>query len=167
MNITSSRAAVNITSTGTNALDLSTPTDQLSFQVTGSFTNGTGAAQANQQWSDQRTIVTGADDDLDLAGSLVDAFGVTITFTRIKTLIIRNLSATAILSVGGGSAAVTSLFVGAGDALVIPANGYVALGTTSGDGYAVTATTADILRISHSGNVSASANYQIIIIGTV
>jgi hypothetical protein len=50
--------------------------------------NGTGSGQANQLYAKSFTITTGSNQDLDLAGSLANEFGETITFAKIKGIIV-------------------------------------------------------------------------------
>lgn len=130
------------------------------------FTHGTGANQANMVWSQQRSVTAGAPDDLDLAGGL-SINGVTITFTAVKHLRIKNLDTdqTKILEVGGGANPFAS-WLGAGtDKLKIPgAGGELFLSAPGAAGYAVTAGTGDILRLAAS---SGTISYQIALIGIV
>jgi len=158
-----------ISSQATKALDLSTPSDTISFQTKYSFTDGTGANKANQHWSDTRTLADGASEELDLAGGLTDAFGDTVTFTKIKTLYIRNNSADANLIIGGAAAnGFTAMFGGTDDTLILPAGAAVMLCASShATGYAVTADTGDLLQIEHDGTGDDSLTYDIVIIGEV
>lgn len=52
------------------------------------FASGTSAYQGTTFTSDNRTVNAGANDDLDLAGGLVDIFGNVVTFTRIRAFMI-------------------------------------------------------------------------------
>src|SRR2546426_227856 len=53
------------------------------------ITTGVGANQADQLWSDTRTLATGATEDLDFSGtSLQNAFGINIAFVKIKFILI-------------------------------------------------------------------------------
>ena len=146
-----------------SSLDLSTPDDSLLYQILSTLSNGTGANQASQQWSDTRTVTTGATDSLDLAGSLTNAFGVTLTFTKIKVLLVKaatNNSTT--LQVTRPASNGVVLFLAAGDAIVLQAGAWLLW--FDPNGIAVTAGTGDLLNIVNTaGN---SANYDIVIIGT-
>ena len=162
----------------TNALDLSTPDDSLSLTFTMSLTGGSGVGKGNEIWHDQRTLATAANDDLDLAGGLTDAFGQSIVFTTVRYLAIRNTSTTDTLLVGGGSdgagtAAWSTPFGDASDKLRIRMaatstnTAWWQLPAPDATGYVVTAGTADILRIAHEATTSASVVYDIVIIGEV
>jgi hypothetical protein len=52
-----------------------------------SFTYGTGSGQANKLYYASRTVATVTADNLDLAGSLADGLGNTITFTSLKLML--------------------------------------------------------------------------------
>lgn len=130
------------------------------------FTNGTGANQADILWVAQRTVASGANDDIDLAGVLSNAFGATITAAELAALIVVNrpLSGTpntTNLTIGGGSNPITT-FLGGSTPTVGPIRpgGVFLLSSPDAAGIgAVTAGTADILRIANSAG--ASATYQI------
>ena len=71
------------------------------------LTDGSGANKAQVVWNDERDLAASANDDLDLAGSLKNFNGNTITFTKVKMIFISNTTssaASAILSVGGAGA---------------------------------------------------------------
>jgi hypothetical protein len=112
--------------------------------------------------------------DLDLAGVLTDAFGVTLTLARIKALfVIADAANVNSVVVGGGSAApITTLFfdyvatVAAQPALKVRPGGMLSLIAPQATAYAVTATTADKLQIANGdedGTTSVTAT--VIIIG--
>ena len=145
-----------------NGLDLSDVTDEKTLDWNDSLTNGTGTDQGNMMWHDERTLAT-TSEDLDLAGSLVNAFGRTITFTKIKGLFVKNTSTTTGQNVLVGGAAANQ-FVNwvsdASDEVVVGPNGCLALWSPM-DGYAVTAATGDILRIETDANIT----YRIVLVG--
>jgi hypothetical protein len=126
---------------------------------------GTGAGQGNQIFQDRRTLTTGANESLDLAGTLTNLLGQTITFTKVKLIFIASLSTnTTALTVGAGSNPFVT-FLGGTTPTVGPINpgGFFAIGDPGATGYVVTATTADILKVTNAAG--ASATYDIIIIG--
>lgn len=51
------------------------------------YTHGTGANQANKWWAKNYSISVSSATTLDLTGGLVDPFGNTLTFTKIKELV--------------------------------------------------------------------------------
>lgn len=129
------------------------------------FTSGAGADQCDLQFHDQRTLSTGANEDLDLAGALADAFGDTLTFARIKGIVViaaagntTDLTLTAKATNG-----VSGLFAALGDGVVIGPDGAFIWITPDASGVAITASTADLLNMANAAG--ASATYDIIIIG--
>lgn len=147
-----------------NSLDLETAKAIINKRIQQTITNGTGANQAQQHWSDIRTLA-GTSETLDLAGALTNAFGSTVTFATLRAIIIRNLSSTAghDLIVGGAAAPIAGLFGdAASDKLKIRAGGTLVL-LAPLDGYTITATSADGLKLDSGAN---TFNYEIILIGT-
>jgi hypothetical protein len=151
--------------TGGNAFtDKFTPT----IEKIQRLTDGTTANKADLIYADERTVTTGANDDIDLSGVLTDAFGVTIAAAEIVAIMIINgpISGTANstdLTIGAGSNPFIG-FLGATDTIgpIKPAGVFMlAAGDAAGIG-TVVAGTGDILRIANSSG--ASATYQIAII---
>jgi hypothetical protein len=162
--------------------ELSTPRDNASRRVTHNISNGTGSLQSNLMFHDRRRLTPSSPTDLlDLAGVLTDAFGDTLTFTVVKALLVYNLGvpnaspATAWtmttgedIEVGAGTNGIVSWFGGAsatGNEKIIVRSGGALVLTAPHDGYAITAATADILRISLEGGGSADVDYDLIIMG--
>lgn len=148
-----------------NSLDLSTVADNGSIQLDDDLENGSGLDQANLIWHDQRTLAAAAHDDLDLAGTLTDAFGQTVTFTKLKGLLLHNRATTAgeILHVGGGSNPIVDWIGAGGDLVKVGPAGILLLWNPSLAGYTVTASTADVLRITNAG--IGSIDYDILLLG--
>lgn len=158
---------VAVTGQLTGDLDIGTGTHAVDKNYRTTFTNGTGANQANMMWTDTRTISGSGSDDIDLAGVLTSAFGTTITFTSIKGIVIQASSSNGdSISVGGdATAALANLFAAVNDEIVVAPGGTFAIVNPNADGYAVTASTADILEITNLD--AAAVTYDIIIIGEV
>lgn len=129
------------------------------------LSDGSGNNQVNKVFSSNRTVLTAANDDLDLAGVLTDPFGVALTFATVKVIVIRADPAnTTILTVSPGP---TNGFVGpfgASTHTVAVRPGGVVMFAAPQTGYTVTAGTGDILRIANAAG--ASAIYTIEILGT-
>ena len=159
---------VQISSTATKALDLTTSRDVLDINVTTTLSNGTGANQANQHWHDQRSLAAAASEELDLAGGLTDVFGDTVTFTRIKAMYIKNNGTASSLRVGGATATQFYPFVvDSSDILLIKPGGRVYIEAPDVNGMSVGAGTADTLKIAHGNEDSVALTYDIVLIGTV
>lgn len=131
--------------------------------------SGTGDGNCDLYFRDTRTLTTGADESLDLAGSLTDPFGSTITFAKIKFLAVKNNSTTQTISVGGAAAnQFAGMFGDTTDILDILPNtadedGGWAVIICDPAGVAVTGGTGDLLKIANSAG--ATATYDIIIVG--
>lgn len=129
------------------------------------YTIGTAAGQANQIFQDQRTLAA-TSEDLDLSGVLANKLGETITFTKVRTILIRNLATETgkVLSVGGAASnALAGLFGNVNDVIKIGPGGAFLLDSPV-DGIAVTGGTGDLLKID-SG--SDTITYDITIVGVV
>lgn len=147
-----------------NPLDLSSPDDSLLYAFSQLFSNGTGAGQASQQWHDTRTITASATDSIDLAGALVNAFGVTVTFTKIKALLVvakpANLNN---IQVARPASNGWPFFLAVSDGFVLQPG--AAFMWVDPAGIAVTAATADLLSIINAAGTN-SVIYDIVIVGT-
>lgn len=170
------QATLSFTGSGilSSALDLSTPRDSVSTgtgnfaQFLTTFAFGTGNQQAKEWWHDKRTLTAGANDDLDLAGGLINPFGGTITFTAIKAFVLIIVSHDGTKSVRVGPQGVANAWQGW--------HGGVAAGNYntvfewfvnihSYGGWSITAGTGDILRINNPG--AGSLDYEVWILGMV
>lgn len=130
------------------------------------YTDGAGADKAEQMYHDQRTLADGANEELDLAGVLEDAFGDVITFTKIKALFIYNSSEDASLIIGGAAATAWEAFVEtAGDSIKLPPGGRLLIEVPTAAGMAVGAGTADLLKLTHDGTGTSTLVYDIMILG--
>jgi len=149
-----------------SALDLVTAEAKLAKQWAVDLATGTGADQADKVFSDQRTLTASATEDLDLAGSLVDALGATITFARIKALIIRAASGNTNNVVIGAAGANpwTGPLGGTTPTITLRPGGLVCLIAPDATAWAVTAGTGDLLKVANSAG-STSVTYDIVIIG--
>lgn len=167
MPLTSS-LAVSAGGTLTSALDMGTGSAAQTLSRSLSLTSGTTAGKADKLWADRRTLAASATEDLDLAGVLLDAFGAAITFARIKGLVIAAAPGnTNNVVVGAAASAPWITLLGATHTLTLRPGAFVAVGTGAADaiGYAVTATTADLLKIANS-SAGTSVTYDIHIIGS-
>lgn len=162
------RIALSLAGELAKGLDVGSASYPASFGVTNSFDNGTGANQANELFTDTRTITASSSENLDLAGSLQDAFGATLTFTKIKALVITAAAGNTNDVVVGGhpTAAIATIFGTTADTIVVKPGGTLALIAPDANGYGITATTADMLTVANSG-AGTSVTYTIAIVGVV
>jgi hypothetical protein len=148
--------------------DLTTPTDEGFLKFDKHFADGTGAGQLTKIWRDQRTLASGADEDLDLTALTSSWFTGTVNanFTTIKFIAIVNLSTTSgeDLQI---DATVSNAFVkpwNTSTKIEIPADGLFLIADHAGPGWTVTNGSEDILNIDRKSG-SASLNYRIVIAG--
>lgn len=162
-----SQLAVSASGTLTSALDLGAGSAPQTLSRSMPLGNGTTAGKADRVFSDRRTLAASGTEDLDLAGTLLDAFGAAITFARIKGLIIAAAAGNVNnVIIGSAASAPWITLLGATHTLTLRPGAFVAVGTGVADaiGYAVTATTADLLKIANSG-AGTGVTYDIHIIG--
>ncbi len=149
--------------------DLSESSDPLLKAYSAALLSGVAAGQADKIFHDTRTLGASGSEDLDLAGVLLDAFGAAITFVKIKALIVSAAAGnTNNVLVGGVAAGLSSIILpqATGNVVVRPGATFAVLaGQADATGYAVTATTADLLHIANSG-AGTGVTYDVIIIGT-
>ena len=149
----------------TNGLDLGDVVDNLSLDWTVNFGDGAGANAAQQIWHDQRTLNASATENLDLAGSLTNAFGTTLTFTKLKGLFVKAASGNTnnVNVIREGTNGVP-LFLALGDGIPVKPGGWFAWVDPSAAGVTVTAATGDLLTFTNSAGGTA-VTYDVVIIG--
>jgi len=147
--------------------DVNTAKNSIAINSLLQLLNGTGADQANQAFSDERTLAASTSESLDLAGSLTDAFGASITFTKIKAmLVIADEGNGDNIEVGGAASNGFASFLGdASDVVLVPPGGMFLLTAPDANGFAVTASTGDLLKINNADS-GAAGSYTIVLIGT-
>ncbi len=168
MGLTGAQLSVAAGGTLTAALDLGTGSATQNLARSMSLGNGTGAGNADRMFSDRRTLAASGTEDLDLAGVLLDAFGSAVTFARIKGLIIAAAAGnTNNVVVGAAASTPWATLLNATGTVTLRPGAFLAVGTASTDatGYAVTAGTADLLKVLNSA-AGTSVTYDIHIIGT-
>lgn len=151
--------AISAASIDSNSIN---PSTSVSLDPGTVFTNGTGVCQANKWYLAYRTLTATTNDDLDLAGSLTDPFGNTLTFTAIKSIFVAidyagaTYDGTKTLEIGPGSASNTfsGPFGGTNGKFTFDKAFGAFIGTAAG--WTVTASTGDILRVRNPGASSVS-----------
>lgn len=153
---------VSIISDHSATVGLSTTKDAVGYSVNKTFSNGSGTTQvADLVYHASRTLSSAATENLDLAGSLTDAFGTTLTFVRVKSILIENTSASMTLTLGGDANSVP-FFDPATSTVSIPPSGAVALVAPLA-GWPVAAGTGDILKMTNS--TGTATTYKIWVVG--
>jgi hypothetical protein len=151
-----------------NTLTLGGSSANLSTNNGLALTSGVAAGMADKTYWAYRTLTASSSETLDLAGVLLDPFGVAITFARVKVLLIAADAAnTNNVVVGGGATTLTGIFGATTHTAVIRPGAALAWVTGAADatGYAVTAGTGDLLQVANSG-AGTPVSYSVIVIGT-
>ncbi|MFE3578714.1 hypothetical protein [Streptomyces vinaceus] len=159
---------VSVSAKNSKANDFTTSYDELIRRYAVHLDSGTGVGKADRIFHDQRTLAASANETLDLAGTLTDNLGVTTVFARVKAIIIQAAAANANNVVVGanGSADFVGLLNAAGTITLRPGMWFAAAASSAdATGMAVTATTADMIKIANSG-AGTSVTYDIIVIGS-
>lgn len=165
MSLGTTSVAVEVTSSHIKSLDLGDATFPIALRQAISLLNGTAAGQADLIFTDTRTLAASATEDLDLAAGLTDAYGVSITFARIKAVIIAAATAnTNNVNVTRPASNGVPLFLAASDGLAVRPGGAFALFCSDATGVAVTAGTGDLLTLTNSSGTTG-VTYTVIIIG--
>jgi hypothetical protein len=148
------------------AQDLGTARFPLTYDKTVNMPSGTAAGQADLMWSDQRTLAASASESLDLAGTLVGALGQTLTFARVKAIVIRAADGNTNDVIVGGAASNTWVgpFADATDKIKVKPGGLLLLAAPGATAYPVTAGTGDQLQVANSG-AGTTVTYDVIVIG--
>jgi hypothetical protein len=155
-----------INTTFRNLLDLSVPIDTLEKRQKVELDNGTGTAQADLNFHDQRTLIASATEDLDLAGSLAGPFGASQVFVELRAILISAAAGnTNSVRVTRPASNGVPLFLAASDGLDIPPGG-VFLWACPADGkVTITPGTGDLITVTNGG-AGTSVTYDVVIIGT-
>ena len=154
---------IDLTQSGTG--DLGTPKMRATADKILSLVEGTDATnKANILFADTRTIAASANENIDLAGALSDAFGASIVAAEIVAIYIaakaantNNVNVTRPASNG-----FIGPFLAASDGVAIKPGEYALF--VSQSGWAVTAATGDLLNIANSAG-GTGVDYDIIVVG--
>lgn len=157
----------------TNSLAWGDVTNSTGFTYSTRLTDGTSAGKADRLYVATGTLAASASLNLDLAGSVADVFGSTITFARIKVIYVEltaDTTATHVYVGGHASAGLTNWITSAGTfgtdqpKVTVRNGGVLFLCAPDATAYAVTATTADILKITNADGANV-ATYRLALVG--
>lgn len=162
--INSAELLVKFTANQSGSNDLGNPVFAPELKALLQFTDGTTANKFDIVFTDNRTVASASNDDIDLAGVLTTAFGSTITAAEIVGIIIKSAAAnTTTLSVGGGTNPWITMWLATGDGIKVGPGGIFLNVAPDASGLgAVTAGTGDILRIANGSGASASYDIAIL-----
>ena len=151
------------TFTSTTANDVTT--DENSRIGSGSTTDGTTSGKADRIYRAQLALAGGAVSTLDLAGSLTDAFGSTITMASVRMMqfTLSNTCSASSVTIGNASATAFEGWVSAGGTVTVQNGGHLIIGgeTTV---YTVGAGSTDKLKFLNDDG-SDAATIDMVIIG--
>jgi hypothetical protein len=168
-------ASFSFTASGSQTKDdlLAVVTDSFSSgnatfpSMSASFTLGSNAGQASKWYRGQRTLAGNATDLVSLTGTLTDSFGSTISFTKIKSLLVAIIDpdGTKKIKVGpqNETDAWQGFFGGVGTESYVETSNWLHFVDHLGTGWTVSQGTADVLPISNSG--ANSLQYILWILG--
>lgn len=117
-------------------------------QASATFADGAGALQANVLYQANLALIAGAK-SLDLNGVLEDSYGSTVSLLRVKGLYVKNTGVTD-LTFGAGTTPMTTLLNSTGT-ITLPPGAACVFMTPDATGWAVTASTADLLNFTGTG----------------
>lgn len=147
------------------ALDLGTVQFPFALAANSSYSDGTAAGMVDRVFTDSRTLAASATEDLDLAGSLTDALGATLTMAKLKFVMIKAASGnTNDVVLSRPTTNGVPLFEAADDAIRIKPGGCF-MWVVPGSGVTVTAGTGDLLTLTNSA-AGTSVSYDIVLMGT-
>lgn len=135
---------------------------QLAHAANFSFLFGTGAGQVDEFVAQTRTLAGGASENLDLAGGLTNPFGETVTFARLKAIVIELLDTTTASSITVGGTVANQWI--AGPSGKITNGGILILAVNDATALPVTAGTGDLFNIVNDDATNV-ATYRISLIG--
>lgn len=124
-----------------------TAKNTVSRSISNTYDSGTAASQVDVTFARAFTLAAGGTNTHDLVGVLVGAFGNTVTMAKVRAIQIENTNTVAgdTLTVGGG----TNPWIGAFASTVkVGPSGFLAMSSPI-DGFAVTASTGDIVTINN------------------
>lgn len=167
MTISTTVATISIKGSVVGTIDIGEALHNIALSGSQTFDNGTGANQADMIFTDTRTLSASATENLDLAASLTNAFGTTLTFTKVKAILITAATGnTNAVQVTRPASNGVPLFMAAGDGIALTPGGVFYAAWPDASGVAVTASTGDLITITNSAG-GTSVTYNVLIIGTV
>jgi len=129
------------------------------------FGNGTTANNVNLVYVAERTVTTGANDDIDVAGVLSTALGTSFAAAELVAIVLVNKpetgANTTALTIGGSTAGVPG-YTSAVES-ISPGGMYMVVSPDAAGIATVTGVTGDILRVTNGSG--ASNTYQIALLG--
>lgn len=163
-----SALAIHVSAAHTSTQDLTTASAPIAFTRTAALAAGTGVGAADTLFTDRRTLASTATEDLDLSGTLTDAFGVPVVMARIKGVVISasGMNTNNVVVGAASSNAWASLLNSSGTVTLRPGASFALIaGPVDELSYSVAAGTGDLLKVANSGSGS-TVTYDVVLIGS-
>lgn len=157
--------SVELTALLASALDFGSPQYAPDISSRIPLSSGTGTGQADLIFTDTRTVAASGTDALDLAGSLAGPLGGTLTFVKLKAVLIRAAAGnTNNVNVNRPASNGVPLFAAGSDSIPVQPGGLF-LWVAPKAGITVTPGTGDLLNCDNSG-AGTGVTYDVVLIGT-
>lgn len=160
---------VTVQSLHTGTSGLGAVQDNINKSVNTSLVNGTAANQADLVYSTTGSFTGATSTTINIAsGSLKDSFGAAFVFARFKALYIANNATSETnntLSIGDSTNPITTWVGGTNPVVKLPAGGLFLLTAPLATAFAVTASTADELKVA-SGSGASGLAWDFLIVGS-
>jgi hypothetical protein len=136
------------------------------YSYSRAFTNGTAINTIDLVYVTSGTLAASGTLNVDLAGSVTNFFGTTLTFARVKVMYLENTTDTSssAIAFGNHAAPLVNWISAATSTVAVRNGGCLFLCAPDATAYAVTATTADGLKLTNSDGTN-SATYKLCIAG--
>ncbi len=166
--------SVNVGWTYENVLTWANSSNTSSFSYSRSFTNGTTANKCDLIYILQTTLAPSTTLNIDLASGITDIFGNTLLFARVKLIYLKHKTDTTSSGVTIGGHATTALanWISSADTLAndqpkitVRNGGTFYLCAPDATAYAVTAASADVLKLTNADGTN-TATYEMVIAGS-
>lgn len=132
----------------------------INVQPATTFSNGTGAGQAQVLYQASRTL-SGSTDSLNInSGSLSDSYGTAVALTAVKAIYIQNLSTTSTITIGNAGSNPWSGLLSATGTITLQPGDWMVVCSPTAAGWAASSTSAVIQVAGTSGQ-----SYQIALLG--
>lgn len=156
---------VNLAALLSSALDLGAALYSPVINKRITLLSGTVSGAADLIFTDTRTVTASSTDALDLAGSLSGPVGGTLTFVKLKAILVRAAVGNANnVRINRPASNGVPLFLAASDGIdVLPGGLFLWVG--QGAGVTVTPATGDLINIDNSG-AGTSVSYDVVLVGT-
>lgn len=155
--------SLNATHKGNNAIAAQVHNPSINRLL--ALTNGTGAKQCDVMYADRLTLASAANQDIDLLSAIANAAGINVAAVEVAMIVVAPAPAnTTDITVGGAAAnAYVGPFGAATHTIKVRPGGIFVVASDDATGIgAVTAGTADLLRITNGAGASATVDVMII-----